>query len=224
MSIQKLAGGRFTLGIGLSHPVIVEEWLGLSYRNPVSRMTEYLSVLRPLLDGETVAFKGAYFSANVGVNLPDVERVPLLAAALGPKMLKLAGEMTDGTVTYLTGLRTLETHIIPRIRSAAKASGQLAPRIVAGGLPTALVSDVEGARAAIAEQFTAYGDLPSYRAMFDREGVTGAADVAIVGNAAVLKETLNRLVDIGVTELMAVLVHAGEDAGDRTLDFLTAQL
>jgi F420-dependent oxidoreductase-like protein len=224
ITIQKVAHGRFTLGIGLSHPILVEDWLGLSYENPVTRMTEYLSILRPLLNGETVTFKGAYYSSNAGVHLPDVERVPLLAAALGPKMLKLAGEMTDGTVTYLTGLRTLETHIIPRICSAAEESGHPAPRIVAGGLPIALVNDVEGARSAIAEQFTAYSDLPSYRAMFDREGVTSAADVAIVGDAAVLKESLNRLADIGVTDFMASPVPAGEDAVDRTIDFLTAQL
>jgi len=224
ITIQKVAHGRFTLGIGLSHPFIVKDWLGLSYENPVTRMTEYLSILRPLLNGETVAFEGAYYSANAGVHLPDVERVPLLAAALGPKMLKLAGEMTDGTVTYLTGLRTLETHIIPRIRSAAEKSENPAPRIVAGGIPIALVKDVKGARSAISEQYAAYGDLPSYRAMFDREGVSGAGDIAIVGDAAVLKESLNRLADIGVTDLMAGPVPAGEDAVDRTIDFLAAQL
>ena len=224
ITIQKIAHGRFTLGIGLSHPFIVEDWLGLSYENPVAQMSEYLSILRPLLNGETVAFKGAYYSSNAGVHLPDVERVPLLTAALGSKMLKLAGEMTDGTVTYLTGLRTLKTHTIPRICSAAEESGHPAPRIVAGGLPIALVNDVEGARVAIAEDFAGYTDLPSYRAMFDREGVANAGDVAIVGDAAVLKESLNRLADIGVTDFMASPAPAGEDAVNRTMDFLTAQL
>jgi alkanesulfonate monooxygenase SsuD/methylene tetrahydromethanopterin reductase-like flavin-dependent oxidoreductase (luciferase family) len=76
MTIQKVADGRFTLGIGLSHPVIVEDWLGLSYENSVTRMREYLSILRSLLDGETVNFKGDYYSANAGIHLPDAERVP----------------------------------------------------------------------------------------------------------------------------------------------------
>jgi F420-dependent oxidoreductase-like protein len=224
ITIQKVAHGRFTLGIGLSHPFIVEDWLGLSYRNPVTRMAEYLSILRPLLNGQKATFEGAYYSANAGVHVPDVESVPLLAAALGPKMLKLAGEMTDGSVTYLTGLRTLETHIIPRIRSAAEASGNPAPRIVAGGIPIALVNDVERARSVISEQYAAYGETPTYRAMFDREGVSGAGDIAMVGDAAALKESLNRLADIGVTDFMAGPVSAGEDAVDRTIDFLTAQL
>jgi len=224
ITIQKAAQGRFTLGIGLSHPFIVKDWLGLSYKNPVTQMMEYLSILRPLLNGEAVTFKGTYFDTNAGVHIPDVARVPLLVAALGPKMLKLAGEMTDGTVTYLTGLRTLQTHIIPSICSAAEDSGHPTPRIVAGGLPIALVNDVDVARSAIAEDFAGYLDLPSYRAMFEREGATGAGDIAIVGDAAELTESLNRLADIGVTDFMVNPAPAGEDAVDRTIDFLTTQL
>lgn len=224
MTIQKVANGRFTLGIGLSHPPIVEGWLGLPYKNLLTRMREYVSVLRPLLNDESVSFEGDYYSANAEIHLPDAKRVSLLVAALGPKMLKLAGEMTDGTVTYLTGLHTLETHIIPRIRSSAKEFGNPAPRIVVGGLPIALVDDIEGARFAVAEEFSLYASLPSYRNMFDLEGVTGAADVAILGDAASLKATLNRLADMGVTDFVADPVSANENAVDRTIDFLTAQL
>ena len=224
ITIQKVAMGRFTLGIGLSHPIVVKDWLGIKYEKPVTQMMEYLSILRPLLNGEAVTFKGTYFDTNAGVHIPDVARVPLLVAALGPKMLKLAGEMTDGTVTWLTGLRTLETHIIPKICAAAEDSKHPAPRIVAGGIPIALVNDVDAARSAIADDFAGYLDLPSYRAMFDREGVTGAGDIAIVGDASVLKKSLNRLRDIGVTDFMASPSPAGEDAYNRTIDFLTTQL
>jgi F420-dependent oxidoreductase-like protein len=224
MTIQKVAGGRFTLGIGLSHPPIVEGWLGLPYKNLVTRMREYLSILRPLLNGEAVHVEGNYYSTNAEIHLPDAERVPLLVAALGPNMLKLAGEMSDGTVTYLTGLNTLETHIIPRIRSSAKEFGHPAPRIVAGGLPIALVDDLESARSAVAEEFSIYGSLPSYRNMFDLEGVTGAADVAILGDATSLKAALNHLAAIGVTDFVANPVSANENAVDRTIDFLAAQL
>lgn len=224
ITIQKVALGRFTLGIGLSHPFIIKDLLGIKYEKPVTQMMEYLSILRPLLNGEAVTFKGTYFNTNAGVHIPDVARVPLLVAALGPKMLKLAGEMTDGTVTYLTGLQTLQTHIIPKICAAAEDSKHRAPRIVAGGIPIALVNDVDAARSAIADEFAGYLDLPSYRAMFDREGVTGAGDIAIVGGASVLKKSLNRARDIGVTDFMASPSPAGEDAYNRTIDFLTAQL
>ena len=224
ITIQEVSDGRFTLGIGLSHPYIVEDWLGLSYEDPIGQMTDYLSILRPLLNGEPAAFEGGYHTSNAAIHLPDVEHVPLVVAALGSNMLKLAGKMTDGTVTYLTGPSTLETHIIPRIRDAAEKSGQPAPRIVAGGLPMALVDDVEGARAAIAEDWAGYADLPSYSAMFHREGVTDAGDLAIVGDANVLKEHLDRMTAIGVTDFMASPQSAGEGAVDRTIEFLAAQL
>lgn len=224
LSIQKAAEGRFTLGIGLSHPVIVEEWLGLPYKNVVRRLEEYLSILLPLLNGEKATFTGDFYRADVGVHLSDVEPVPVLAAAMGPKMLNLAGERTDGTVTYLTGPRTLELHIIPRIRAAAEEVGRPAPRIAAGGLPIALVDDVDSTRAEIARQYDGYGTLPTYRAMLDREGVEGPADVAILGDAETLKESLKHLARIGVTDFIAGLFSADENAYERTIDFLTAQL
>jgi F420-dependent oxidoreductase-like protein len=224
LSIQKAAEGRLTLGIGLSHPVIVEEWLGLSYKNVVRRLEEYLSILLPLLNGEKATFKGDFYRADVGIHLSDVGPVPVLAAAMGPKMLNLAGERTDGTVTYLTGPRTLESHIIPRIRAAAEEVGRPAPRIAAGGLPIALVDDVDSTRAEIARQHDGYGALPTYHAMLDREGVEGPADVAILGDAKTLKESLNHLARIGVTDFIAGLFSADENAYERTIDFLTAQL
>jgi len=224
ISIQKTAAGRFTLGIGLSHPLIVNDWLGLSYEKPIAQIREYLSILRPLLNGEAVSSKGAYFSANAEVHLPDVGRVPLLLAAMGPQMLEIAGTMTDGTVPYLTGLGTLESHIIPRIQSAAANAGRTPPRIVATGLPIALVKDREAALATISEQWAGYADVPSYRAMFDREGVDGAAGVSLVGDVTTLKAALQRLKDIGVTEFVASPVPVEGDTVERTLDFLASQL
>lgn len=223
ISIQKTANGRFTLGIGLSHPTIVSEWLGLSNKRPITQITEYVSILQPLLNGNAADSQGDYFTANASVHVSDVERVPLLIAAMGPQMLKLAGELSDGTVTYLTGLRTLESHIIPKIKSAAAAVGHITPRIVAGGLPMALVDDVGAARASIAKQFAGYGDLPTYRAMLDREGVADPADVAIVGDANVLKTALMKLEDMGVTDLMVSLANIDDDTYFRTLDFLAEQ-
>ena len=152
VSIQEVADGRFTLGVGLSHPNIIEDWLGMPYANGVSKMREYLSIVRPLLDGNEADFVGDHFTARVGLHLPEPKGVPLLSAALGPRMLQLAGELTDGTVTYLTGPRTLEAQVVPRITAAAEAAGNPPPRIVAGGIPMALVDDVDAARRVIQEQ------------------------------------------------------------------------
>ena len=224
ISIQQTSQGRFTLGIGLSHPFIVNEWLGLSNEKPIAQIREYLSILRPLLNRESVTAKGNYFSAVAEVHVPDVERVPLLIAAMGPQMLKVAGQMTDGTITYLTGLRTLESHIIPRIRTAVPDKGRSSPRVVASGLPIALVKDTDKALATIAEQWAGYAEVPTYRAMFDREGVSGAEGVALVGDAATLKTGLRKLMDMGVTEFVASVIAVEDDTVERTLDFLASQL
>ena len=224
VSIQQVAGGRFTLGIGLSHPFIVEDWLGMSYANGAAKMSEYLSIMRPLLNGAAADFTGDHYSAHAGIHLADARRVPLLSAALGPRMLKLAGELTDGTVTYMTGLQTLENHIIPRIRSAAEAAGNPPPRIVAGGIPMALVNDVDAARTAIQEQYGGYGDVPTYGRMLDLEGAAKVADIAVVGDETVLQDFLDRLEAMGVTDLMASLATVDDGAVERTTDFLTAQL
>ena len=224
VSIQQVAGGRFTLGIGLSHPFIVEDWLGMSYANGAAKMSEYLSIMRPLLNGTAADFTGDHYTAHAGIHLADAQRVPLLSAALGPRMLTLAGELADGTVTYMTGLQTLENHVIPRIRSAAEAAGNPPPRIVVGGIPMALVTDADAARVTIQEQYGGYGDVPSYSRMLDQEGAAKVADIAVVGDETILKRFLDRLEAIGVTDLMAELAAVDEDAADRTTNFLAAQL
>lgn len=224
ISIQETAKGRFTLGIGLSHPFVVNDWLGLSYERPIAQMREYLSILRPLLNGETATSQGTYFSANTKLKGPKAESVALLVAAMGAQMLGLAGTMADGTVTFLTGLQTLTSHIIPRIRSAAADANRPIPKVVVGGLPIALVDDKAAALAMISKQWASYADFPTYRAMFDREGVAGAADIAIVGNKKAIKEALSQLADLGVTEFIASPVTVGEDTVERTIDFLATQL
>lgn len=224
ISIQHVADGRFTLGVGLSHPFIAEDWLGIPYTAGAARMSDYLSIMGPLLDRVPADFTGEHYSAHLGIHLDGAGPIPLLCAALGPRMLKLAGELADGTVTYMTGPRTLESHIVPRIRSAAETAGRPAPRIVAGGIPMALTSDPDAARATIQEQVGGYGDVTTYRRMLDMEGASEVADIAAVGDEATLEQFLARLESIGVTDLMASLAAVDDDAIERTTDFLANQL
>jgi alkanesulfonate monooxygenase SsuD/methylene tetrahydromethanopterin reductase-like flavin-dependent oxidoreductase (luciferase family) len=114
-------------------------------------------------------------------------------------MLALAGRVADGTVTWMTGPATLESHIVPTITKAAAAAGRPAPR-VAVGLPVCVTADVDAARARADRIFEIYGTLPSYRAMLDREGAGGPADVAIVGTDAEVRDQVRRLADIGTTD------------------------
>jgi len=204
LTVQAAIGGRLTLGIGLSHQMVIENVFGLSFEKPARHMREYLSILMPLLDGEQVTFAGETLSASTFGPLQIEAPAPtVLVAALGSTMLKLAGRLTAGTVTWMTGPETIASHIIPTINAAAVAAGRPEPRIGAG-LPVCVTDDVDAARQNASEVFAIYGHLPSYRAMLDREGAGGPADVAIVGTRSEVGAQIRRLSDIGTTDLCGV--------------------
>src|SRR5215216_5817249 len=185
LTAQAVLDGRFTLGIGLSHTVMMEDALGLRIERPAAHLEEYVAVLAPLLAGGPAAFHGERYRVNVAVDIVGAAPVPLLVAAMGPVVLRLAGRLTDGTVTSWVGPRTLDQHIVPTIRGAAQDAGRPAPR-VAVGLPVMLTDDAVAARERLAARAAWYTTLPSYRAMFEREGVAGPADVALIGDEAAL--------------------------------------
>jgi F420-dependent oxidoreductase-like protein len=221
LSAQAAARGRFTLGIGLSHQIVVEGMLGLSFARPYSHMREYLAVLGPLVRTGSVAWAGDEFRVTAQLAVAGATPCPILVAALAPRMLALAGREADGTITWMTGARTLREHTVPRLRDAAAKAGRPAPRVVVG-LPIAVTRDVVAARASAARQFQVYGVLPSYRAMLDREGVEGPADVAVVGDESAVGEQLGRLDEAGATDFLAAPfpVDADADAVARTRAFL----
>jgi len=203
--------GRFTLGIGLSHQIVIEAMLGLSYARPFSHMREYVAVLAPLLRGEPVAHQGEEFRVQLQVSVTGAGKTPLLIAALAPKMLDLAGRETAGTITWMTAEKTIRTHTVPKIREAAERAGCPAPRVVCG-LPIAVCDDPKAAREKAGQAFQVYGSLPSYRAMLDREGAAGPGDVAIVGDERAVGEQLDRLAEAGVTDFLAAPFPVGGDA------------
>ncbi len=218
------SSGRFTLGIGLSHQVVIEGMLGMSYDKPAKHMREYLSILVPLIAGETVSFAGEQYTINnVTLNVPGQESVPVLVAALGPVMLKLAGQFTDGTITWMTGPNTLETYIIPSINKSAGESGK-PNAIVAAGFPIVLTNKPDDAREFISKEFQIYGMLPSYRSMLDKEGIEGPAELALAGDEAELRSKIQQLRDIGVTDFCASIVAGDDETHNRTLEFLESEL
>lgn len=214
------SGNRFTLGIGLSHKIVIEDMLGLSYARPARHMREYLSVLMPALRGETVQFDGEEYRVhNLALNIPGAEPPKVVLAALGPVMLRIAGELADGTNTWMVGPRTMENHIVKRLAAAADAAGRPAPTVV-GGVPIALTNKPDAAREAVARNLAVYGQLPSYRAMLDREGASGPADIAILGDENKLRGEIERFRNAGVTDLNAAVLGVEDGAYERTVEFL----
>ena len=196
--------------------------LGFSYDKPARHMREYLSVLGPLLRGEPASFSGEQYRVNAGLQVPAAP-VPVLVAALGDVMLRLAGGLADGTILWMTGPATIESHIAPKLRAAAKEAGRPEPRIVAG-IPIAVTDDPEAGRAFVSRNLAMYGTLPSYRAMLDKEGADGPADIALLGDEKALDEGLARLRDAGVTDLDAAILPVDDGADARTLDYLQSRL
>lgn len=202
LTASAASGGRITLGVGLSHQLVVEGMWGLPFEKPARQMREYLTVLGPLCAGERVAFAGETVTANGAISVAGAPPVPVMVAALGPAMLKVAAELTSGTITWMTGPKTLAEHTVPTIQAAADAAGTGDMRVVTS-LPIAVTSDVDGARERAARVFSVYDQLPSYRAMLDREGAEGPADVALIGTEAEVRAGVERLRSAGVTDFVA---------------------
>lgn len=215
--------GRFTLGIGLSHQVVIEGMYGLSYDRPARPMREYLSILLPLLRGESVRVEGDSYTFRGGLHAGDVAYpVPCVIAAMAPVMLRLAGELTDGTVLWMTGAKAIREHVSPRVRAAARDAGRPEPRVIAS-LPIALTGDVEAARAQANQQFENYGRLPSYRAMLDKQGAVNPGDAALLGDEAALDAALRELEEAGVTEFNGAPFDDGAGSLARTHEYLASR-
>ncbi|HEY7015382.1 MAG TPA: LLM class F420-dependent oxidoreductase [Streptosporangiaceae bacterium] len=215
MTVATALGGRLALGIGLSHKIVIEDMYGYSFDKPARHMREYLSILLPLLDGQPADFRGETVRAGVGLTTPRPGRVPVLLAALAPRMLQLAGQRTDGTVLWMTGPATVRDYIVPAITKAAAESGRPSPRVVCI-LPVCVTDDPDGARARAGRVFAIYGQLPSYRAMLDREGAEGPGDVALVGDEDTVAAQITALDEAGVTDFVAGEYSRAEDEKRRT--------
>lgn len=217
LSTWDATGGHFTLGIGLSHQIVIETMFGLSYDRPAVHMREYLATLLPLLRDGMVSFQGERYAVNAPLERLGTPGSPrVLIAAMAPVMLGLAGGVADGTLLWMTGRATVADHVVPKVTAAAEAAGKPAPAVVAA-LPVA-IGDPDDLRTQANDVFAMYGGLPSYRAMLDKEGAAGPGDVAIVGDEAAVEAGIRAMADAGATEFSAALF------GDRATIARTTEL
>ncbi|MBI3214316.1 MAG: TIGR03564 family F420-dependent LLM class oxidoreductase [Mycobacterium sp.] len=217
LTLNVISGGRLVLGLGMTHQAVTEGMWGIPWDKPIRRLGEYLDGLLPLLAGEKADATGETVTTRGALQIPGSSAPAVYIAALGPQMLKLAGRRTAGTVTWMTGPKTLAEHVGPTLRTAATEAGRPEGSVrVAAALPISVTDDVDGARKIAAEQFAMYGHLPSYRAMLDREGYAGPEDAALIGDEQVVRERLDELRAAGVDEYVAGTFDPSPEGRART--------
>jgi 5,10-methylenetetrahydromethanopterin reductase len=221
LTLNLISGGRFKLGLGVNHPGLSEELWGIPWAKPVRRMNEYLDGLLPLLAGESASSVGEMVTTRGALQIPGAPAPQVYIAALGPQMLRLAGRRTAGTITWMTGPKTLADHIGPTLREAAAAAGRPEGAVkVVATLPICITDDVDGTRAKAAGDFAIYGELPSYRAMLDREGFAGPEDAALIGDEATVSDRIEELRSAGVDEFAGLPFGDSEESLARSRSLL----
>lgn len=216
LTISQMAGGRLLLGLGMTHQAVTEGMWGIPWDKPVRRLNEYLDGLLPLLNGEKADATGETVTTRGALMIPGAPTPPVYIAALGPKLLQIAGRRSSGTVTWMTGPKTLAGHVGPTLRQAAADAGRADAVRVVAAIPVAVTDDVDGARKQAAEQFAIYGHLPSYRGMLDREGYAGPEDIAIIGDEQTVRDRLAELEAAGVDEYVGVTFDPSAEGRART--------
>lgn len=222
LTAQAATSGRFTLGIGPSHKMVAEGFFGESYARPFTRTKEFVESLNGLFETGSTSVDGEELFSSGWLNI-DAPPVPILLAALGPKMLELAGTSTAGTSLGSCGPKTIATHIKPRIDAAAASAGRPTPRIMALvsiGITTAPDARREHSR----KQSELYAALPSYRAMLDIEGVASPADLYLFGDEATVLAGLERYVEAGITDFRLGVAVDNEDEIAATRSFIEVLL
>jgi F420-dependent oxidoreductase-like protein len=214
-TVHTAVGGRLILGIGPSHQITVEGLFGDSYARPYTRTAEYLRALLPLLAGEAADVNGEELTARGLVTIDAPTGPPVLVAALGPKMLRLAGEQAAGTSLWMVGPRTIAGHIVPTISRAASDAGRPPPRVLAG-VTACVTDDPDAARERAASEQAMYATLPAYQRVMQAEGVDGPADLVIAGDEDTVADGLRRYGEAGATDLRVTIIAAGDGERDRT--------
>lgn len=215
LSVQAVSGNRLTLGIGTSHPHMVEGMFGLSMDRPAAYMREYVEAIRPLLAGDAADYQGERITARGQIEIARTETPELILAALGPRMLKIAGELAAGTTTSWVGPEVIEDYIRPTIDKAA--IGRPRPEVIAAAC-VAVTDDPDGAREWTRQNYGPAGDMPAYRAVLDRGGKAGPEDTAVLGDESMVAKEIERFAQAGATELLICPVGTDEDR-ERTIKF-----
>jgi F420-dependent oxidoreductase-like protein len=217
LSSQAACAGRLTLGLGVSHHWVIDEMLGLAYEHPAATLQAYLDVLDQALAGPgTVDVENDMFRVHNPMDVTDIVPTPVMIAALGPVMLRLAGERTDGTILWLADERAIGSHIAPQITAAAEAAGRRPPRIVAG-VPVCLCRDdeVEVAVSRANRVLSESEVSPNYQRLLDRGDARTVGDILAAGTEHSIARRLRSFADAGATDVSLRVVPIGESREEK---------
>jgi F420-dependent oxidoreductase-like protein len=217
LSTQAVCNGRLVLGLGPSHHWIVEDMLGLSYERPAHQVRTYLDVLKAAFAGPgPVDVENDTYRVHNPLDITDITPTPILLAALAPLMLKMAGELADGTILWLADERAIGDHVAPSITKAAADAGRPEPRIVAG-VPVALCADgevdVARERANVLLGHAEYS--PNYQRLLEHGDATDVGDILAAGSERAVLDRLQRFRDAGVTDLSIRTLPLGSNRDER---------
>jgi F420-dependent oxidoreductase-like protein len=219
LSAHAITGGRLTLGVGPSHHWVVTGMLGLPYAKPAAYTRDYLEVLHAAWGAVATAsgpglgeidVENETFTVHNPFDVSPVAPLRVLVAALGPVMLRIAGERADGTVLWMADDRAIGDHIVPKISKAAENAGRPAPRVVAG-IPVTLCapSRVDEARAR-ANRILAEAEFsPNYQRLLEHGDIRDVGELLAAGDEAAIAARFRRFADAGATDLSIRLLPIG---------------
>jgi len=233
-TLDEMIGGRLVLGVGPSHQLTMENWYGIPMDKPLSRLREYVDVLRQIFTGDRAELQGEYYQTMFGFIGYSARRdIPIMVSALAPNMLRFAGEKTEGTILWSCLPSYIRETVAPTINAAASQAGRTVDIIAA--VPAALTTNVEAARDAFRKDFFVYMTLPFYRRAIESAGygddlkafdeAMGSGDMAgaraaisdrlldefaAIGDAGAIKAKLDEYRDAGTTMPGIGLFAAGD--------------
>lgn len=212
ISVQAVCDGRLRLGIGVSHHWIVDEMFGMPYERLAGTLLDQLDVLEPALVGTgPIDVENDSYRVHMSLDVTDVGTTPVLLAALGPRMLQIAGERSDGTILWMADERTIETHVAPRIRAAAESAGRPRPRIVAG-IPMCVcdASDVDRAIERANRLLSEAEVSPNYQRLLEHGEARAVGDLLAAGTEEMVARRLQSFADAGATDASIRIVPIGD--------------
>jgi F420-dependent oxidoreductase-like protein len=218
LTVQGAIRPKLSLGIGMSHQAMMAE-LGLADDKPIRHLREYLDVLMPLVTEGRVDASGEVITGRAAAIYPVTRAPEVVVAALGPQALRVAGRLAAGTNLAWVGPKTIREHIVPTISDAAEQADRPAPRIIAT-LPVGVTDDPDTARSTLTANTQMYMQLPSYQAMFEREGVASTGELGLIGSVDEVREQVAHLADCGVTDFAASEFGLTADDRARTRELL----